>query len=288
MEILEKLKVLDVLNILENKIDHLSSRMEHLSSTCHSNTNSVTDTHFAPTPPLTVSTGHHGGHSASSHRRQNEITKGVPHALPNVASMAEDHYQYASPTHQMLAWPAIQEHLSTVQLKCPTRDLKSVALEGTAIALGAQFSMDHTIPVSLQNGDNFNPAPVAASISMLGLDWDVMQTLSKAYFDTLNLLHPILDRHTFLTQTLPSLFKNGADHRLSSTIAFLVFALGEIALGNYRGAPINTHGGRPSGVRGGSKSHPPGIALFNEARKRLGFSVTETSLETVQAYTLAR
>lgn len=287
MEILDKLKVLDVLNVLENKIDHLSTRMEHLSATCHPNTNSVTATHFAPTPPLTVSTGHHGGHCATSHRPQNGITKSVPHALPNVGSMAEDHYQYVSPTHQMLAWPAIQEQLSTIQLRCPTRDLKSVATEGPVIALGAHFSMDHIIPVSLHNGDNFNSAPVAAPVSVFELDWDIMQTLSKAYFDTINLLHPILDRHTFLTQTLPSLFKNGVNHRLSSTIAFLVFALGEVALGNYRGAPINAHGERPSGIRGGSKSHPPGIALFNEARKRLGFSVTETSLETVQAYTLA-
>ena len=284
VEILDKLKVLDVLNVLENKIDHLSSRMDHMSATCHPNTNSITATHFAPTPPLTISTGHHGAPPASSHRSQD----GMSHALPNIASLAEDHYQYVSPSHQMLAWPAIQNHLSAIQQKCHTRDLKSVAIEGPAIALGAHFSMDHTIPMSMSNGHNFNPAPVSAPIATFGLDWEIMQTLSKAYFDTINLLHPILDRHTFLTQTLPTLFKNGVDHRLPSTIAFLVFALGEVALGNYRGAPINAHGGRPSGMRGGSKSHPPGITLFNEARKRLGFSVTETSLEMVQAYTLAR
>ncbi|KAK3355790.1 hypothetical protein B0H65DRAFT_58038 [Neurospora tetraspora] len=294
VEILDKLKVLDVLNVLENKIDHLSSRMDHLSATCHPNTNSITATHFAPTPPLTVSTGHstgiHGVHPAVAHHRSPEgLSNGVPHALPNIASLTEDqgHYQYVSAAHQMLAWPAIQGHLAAIQPKCPTRDLKSVATECPAIALGAHFSMDYTIPISLQNGDNFNPAPVSAPISAFGLDWDIMQTLSMAYFDAINLLHPILDRHTFLTQTLPTLFKNGVDHRLQSTIAFLVFALGEVALGNYRGAPINAHGGRPSGMRGGSKSHPPGITLFNEARKRLGFSVTETSLEMVQAYTLA-
>ncbi|EGO52276.1 hypothetical protein NEUTE1DRAFT_125788 [Neurospora tetrasperma FGSC 2508] len=294
VEILDRLKVLDVLNVLENKIDHLSWRMDHLVATCHPNTNSTTTaTHLAPPPPLTTSTGHsvgiHGVHPAVAHHHSPEgLSNGGPHALPNIASLTEDHYQYVSAVHQMLAWPAIQGHLATVQPKCPTRNLKSVATDGPAMALGAHLPMDHTIPISVQTGENYNLGPVSAPISAFGLDWDIMQTLSKAYFDTISLLHPILDRHTFLTQTLPTLFKNGIDHRLQSTIAFLVFALGEVALGNYRGAPINAHGGRPSGMRGGSKSHPPGITLFNEARKRLGFSVAETSLEMVQAYTLAR
>ena len=293
VEILDKLKVLDVLNVLEDKIDHLSSRMDHLSATCHPNTNSGTATQFVPTPPLTISTGHssgiHGTHPAVAHHRSPEgLFDGVPHEPPNVASLTENHYQYVSAAHQMLAWPAIQAHLSAIQPKCLNRDLKSIAREGPAIALGSHFSGNHTIPMSLQDGDNFNPAPVLAPLSAFGLDWDIMQTLTKAYFDTVNLLHPILDRHSFLTQILPTLFKNGVDHTLTSTIAFLVFALGEVALASYRGPPINAYGGRPSGMRGGSKNHPPGITLFNEARKRLGFSVTETSLETVQAYTLAR
>ncbi|KAK3498664.1 hypothetical protein B0T13DRAFT_272890 [Neurospora crassa] len=293
VEILDRLKVLDVLNVLENKIDHLSWRMDHLVATCHPNTNSTTTaTHLTPPSPLTTSTGHsvgsHGVHPAVAHHHSPEgLSNGGPHALPNIASLTEDHYQYVSAVHQMLAWPAIQGHLATIQPKCPNRNLKSVATNGPAMALGAHIPMDHTIPISVQNGEDYNLGPVSAPISAFGLDWDIMQTLSKAYFDTINLLHPILDRHTFLTQTLPTLFKNGIDHRPQSTIAFLVFALGEVALGNYRGAPINAHGGRPSGMRGGSKSHPPGITLFNEARKRLGFSVAETSLEMVQAYTLA-
>lgn len=267
--------------------------MDHLSATCHPDTNSINTTHFAPTPPLTISTGHSSGiHSVHPtvphHRSPDGLTNGVPQTLPTIASLTEDHYQYVSPVHQMLAWPAIQDHLAAIQPKCPARDLKSVTNEGPAIALGAHFSGNHTIPMSLQTGENFNPAPVSAPISAFGLDWDIMQTLTKAYFDTINLLHPILDRHTFMSQTLPTLFKNGVDYKLTSTIAFLVFALGEVALGNYRGAPINAHGGRPSGMRGGSTEHPPGMMLFNEARKRLGFSVTETSLEMVQAYTLAR
>lgn len=117
-----------------------------------------------------------------------------------------------------------------------------------------------------------------------------MQRLSKAYFDTFNLLFPILDRQFFMSDTLPSLFNRGFGQGITSTIAFLVFALGEVAIAGTEGLPIHvhSHNGRPSGIRGGSKGEPPGLDLFNEARKRMGFNLTECSLENVQIFALAR
>jgi hypothetical protein len=66
-----------------------------------------------------------------------------------------------------------------------------------------------------------------------------------------------------------------------------VFALGELAIEGSRGTPISSEKNRPSGVRGGSSQKPPGLALFNEARKRIGFVLTGCDLENVQIFSLA-
>lgn len=79
----------------------------------------------------------------------------------------------------------------------------------------------------------------------------------------------------------------GFDGDTDSVIALLVFALGELAIEGSRGTPIGVHNGRPSGLRGGSLRRPPGLALFNEARKRIGFVLTECDLENVQIFSLA-
>lgn len=131
-------------------------------------------------------------------------------------------------------------------------------------------------------------ALTALPITMSDLNWDTMQRLSKAYFDSFNLLCPVLDRHSFLSSTLPSVFSEGFSQDMASTIAFLVFALGEVALTGSSGPPVHANNGRPSGVKGGSKDIPPGLDFFNEARKRMGFNLTDCSIENVQIFLLAR
>ena len=86
---------------------------------------------------------------------------------------------------------------------------------------------------------------------------------------------------------MASVFNDGFDGSISSTLAFLVFALGEVAIAAVQGPPISVFNGRASGIRGGTAKHPPGLALYNEARKRMGFTLTECSLENVQVYALA-
>jgi len=138
------------------------------------------------------------------------------------------------------------------------------------------------------NAKAHHSAPGIPRIISTQLDWDNMQRLSKAYFDSINLLYPILDRQSFFSETIPSLLNDGFDHGISSTIAFLVFALGEVAIESSAGHPIHVHNGRPSGIKGGSIDQPPGLALFNEARSRMGFNLTECSLENIQVFALAR
>lgn len=61
----------------------------------------------------------------------------------------------------------------------------------------------------------------------------------------------------------------------------------ELSFENSPGKPIDVVDGRPSGVRGGSRIRPPGLAIFNEARKLMGFVSTGCELENVQIFSLA-
>jgi hypothetical protein len=96
-----------------------------------------------------------------------------------------------------------------------------------------------------------------------------------------------MDRQTFLLQTLTRVHFEGFDGDTDSVIALLIFALGELAIEGTLGHPIEVYKGRPSGIKGGTATNPPGLVYFNEARKRMGFLITHCSLETVQIFSLA-
>ena len=96
-----------------------------------------------------------------------------------------------------------------------------------------------------------------------------------------------MDRQNFLCDTLAKVHSEGFGGDTDSVIALLVFALGELAQQGLEGDSIDTYNGRPSGLRGGNLEKPPGLALFNEARKRMGFILTDCDLENVQIFSLA-
>ncbi len=126
-----------------------------------------------------------------------------------------------------------------------------------------------------------------ARLTFPQLSREMMHTLANTYFDTFNLLYPFMDRQNFMSDTLTRVQSEGFDGDSESVIALLVFALGEVAIDGSRGKPIEQDkNGRYSGVRGGSILKPPGLAFFNEARKRIGFVLTGCELETVQIYSL--
>ncbi|KAK4231456.1 hypothetical protein QBC38DRAFT_465745 [Podospora fimiseda] len=90
-----------------------------------------------------------------------------------------------------------------------------------------------------------------------------------------------------MTETLPSVFSQGFGASSATTVALLVFALGEAAHAGFDGRPIHMVEGHASGMRGGGAHLPPGLVWFNEARRRMGFQYTEVKLENVQIFALA-
>ncbi|KAK5149740.1 hypothetical protein LTS14_010661 [Recurvomyces mirabilis] len=123
----------------------------------------------------------------------------------------------------------------------------------------------------------------ASSVVFPTLGVQQIQELSDAYFNTFNVLYPVLNREAFMNSTVARLLRDGyGDGDSGSVLALLVFALGAVAVDGVFERPISVVNGQPSGFRGGTVDHPPGLALFNEARRRLGFIWTQCTLENVQ------
>jgi hypothetical protein len=201
-------------------------------------------------------------------------------------------YRHASASHKILTWPAIQQLLFQA-LPSNVGSLKGLEQEGSAFIIQIQEGTP-----KLAIDDSLQDRPFVAMQSQASrtsgskrtifprLTRDIMHQLATAYFDTFNLIYPFMDRQNFISETLTKAHTEGFDSDPDSVIALLVFALGELAIDGSRGNPIEVYKGRPSGVRGGTASKPPGLALFNEARKRIGFVLTEYDLENIQIYSL--
>jgi hypothetical protein len=193
----------------------------------------------------------------------------------------------------MLIWPAIQQLLLQA-LPSNIGDLTSLEQEGSAFIIRIQegtpkLSQDEALQDRPFVGMQSQATRVTggARITFPGLTREIMHQLATAYFDTFNFIYPFMDRQNFISDTLTKVYTEGFNGDTESVIALLVFSLGELAIEGSRGNPIEVYNGRASGVRGGTASKPPGLALFNEARKRIGFVLTECDLENVQIYSLA-
>ena len=202
-------------------------------------------------------------------------------------------YRHASAAHKMLIWPAMQQ-LFLQAMPSNIGDLKILEQDGAAFIVqieeGApQLSLEEALAerpfVGMQS--QATRAAGGARTTFPLLTRDIMHQLATAYFNTFNFIYPFMNRQNFLSDTLSKVQTEGFNGDTDSVIALLVFALGELALEGYHGTPIEKYKGRPSGVRGGTASKPPGLALFNEARKRIGFVMTDFELENVQIFSLA-
>ena len=116
---------------------------------------------------------------------------------------------------------------------------------------------------------------------------DIMHKLVTASFDTFNFIYSFMDKQNFILDTLTTAYTERLGNDAGLVVVLLVFALGELAIEGSRGNLIKVHKGRSSGVKGGTASKPLGLALFNEARKWIGFVLPDLDLENVQIYSFA-
>ncbi len=271
-------EILDRLKILEGKVDRIPIRapvptgfgpLQHPPSSQPSFNTGVESNSYS-TPSLRLS--------------EQPSPSGVGKSPP---------YRHASAAHKILTWPAIQQLLLQV-LPSNIGDLKNLDQEGSAFIVRVQTGLP-SLPLDESLRDKpFVGMQTQATrtsggprITFPALTRDAMDRLATAYFDTFNFLYPILNRQDFMSDCLSKVVSEGFDGDVVSVIALLVFSLGELAIEGTHGKPIAEYRGQASGVRGGSASRPPGLGLFNEARKGLGFVITQCELENVQIFSLA-
>jgi hypothetical protein len=197
----------------------------------------------------------------------------------------------------MFSWPVVQQRLENTRPwlqghgndERPTTlfELQSQAppLSVDGIESIETIGVNDKMPLNLQLQVPSSSANLPLSSS--AINWETMERLSKAYFDSFNLICPVMDRQHFNNNIIDVLIRDGFDEQMPTTLACLIFALGEVALSTSTLPPITGYKSRASGVKGGSLDRPPGLAFFNEARKRMGFSLSECSIENVQMFALA-
>ncbi|KAI8649390.1 Zn(2)-C6 fungal-type domain-containing protein [Fusarium sp. Ph1] len=174
--------------------------------------------------------------------------------------------------HQVLFWPAIQSALpESVKLLCQVNGPNySTRLEASRPNLQLPTSSD------LQS-DWLSCLSVAT-----------LKELSDVYFSTFNLANPILDQKTYFQRTLGVAIDGNFGICIESCIVLVVMALGVIgqkALVEGGFSAATTPG--TSGLAGVQDGDMPGLAFFNEARKRLGFLTCDQGLQACQFYLLS-
>ncbi|PQE04637.1 hypothetical protein CJF30_00004405 [Rutstroemia sp. NJR-2017a BBW] len=271
-------EILDRLKSVEVKVDRLSSRPQPSGS--------APPQQSPPNQPPFNASG-----QADYRTPFPTLHTSAPSPANNLSRATE--YRHTTATHKILYWPAIQEILVQAD---PTLadDLKDFEKEGSSFIVRMQNGQP---PLSLHEGLSkktfvgmqSQAARVAGGtrITYPALTRETMHRLASAYFDTFNFLYPFMDRQSFFSDNLNKVYTEGFDGDKESVIALLIFALGELALESSHGAPISTSNSRPSGVRGGEPYKPPGISLYNEARKQIGFVMSGCELENVQIFSLA-
>ncbi|TKA51528.1 hypothetical protein B0A49_12065, partial [Cryomyces minteri] len=264
-------RILETLQRLENKFDRMSA---------NTSSQSGQDLSSAISPSSQQSSL-----STSLERDQRRGTnRGADETLP---SEIQKSYQHLTAAHKILLWPYIYIHLLNSGIKAAD-DLQFVLQDGTPWFIQQELSKHpNVLPYDVRIPSLSLPGPrdstVSPRVTFPSLSYEHMHRYTNHYFNAFNVLYPILDREQFVSETLPTVTKTGfGDGDYPSVIALLVFALGKAAeLGTY-GEPINVENGIASGIRGGSLENPPGIEIFNEARRRLGFVMSQCNLENVQ------
>lgn len=106
---------------------------------------------------------------------------------------------------------------------------------------------------------------------------------STTYFNTFNVLSPLLDLDVFMDGAVTRFQRHGYMYDdPKGVLVLLVFALGQLAMEGVLARPTSVSGGEYSGFRGGSITASPGLDLFNEARRRIGICDTQCHLDNVQ------
>jgi hypothetical protein len=197
-------------------------------------------------------------------------------------------YQHLTAPHKVVLWPSIYTHLINSGIQAAS-DLKHILHDGTPWFVRQEMKKH---PLSLPTDPGLPSHRLGYPSSKEGYSKryafstftiQQVQEYTDAYFDTFNVICPILDYDFFTNEVVARLAREGyADGDPQSVVALMVYALGQLAIEGVFGSAISSKDDVPSGFRGGTAERPPGLEIFNEVRRRLGFIMTTCTIENVQ------
>ncbi|KFY03937.1 hypothetical protein O988_01116 [Pseudogymnoascus sp. VKM F-3808] len=249
------------------QIPQVVDRLEGMTGESSSDSVSRLDTRTFPTPPVS--------------------TRAATVASADAPSTFPISHENNIEARKLIMWPTIRSLLKDELV--PTSLLDSINDGGEKWLTKISNEFTSELPVD-------EPASFAFVGSSISSDWDptalhltreTVEELSQAFFRSFHCMYPILDSHHYYTVTLAQAYQcSFAEHDLSSTLVFLVLALGSVAQLGISGDSIQDDNGQPTGVRGGTPERPPGLAYLNEARRRLGFVMTRMNFTVLHCLIL--
>lgn len=192
----------------------------------------------------------------------------------------------------LFSWPAIKKILDQ-QFTGNAEILSLFRVRGLRLlkVLGEQKSVyrlpvTRALPAAAPGESTTTTSTAAESPIVIGLpSLNEVREYSAIYFSLYNPLIPILSPGKYFSHTLPRAIGTGfVDGGIASIIVLLVAALGQCAKERTPGVPS-----RRKSAEGKHDAilQPPGLELFNQARRCMGFEITEYTLEHVQMFSLA-
>jgi hypothetical protein len=206
--------------------------------------------------------------------------------LQAYGSLERNSQSHISVSHKVLLWPAVICHMWDSGVPAvASKDLQSIARLGSPWLLQREISKHRgKLPCNVRI---LCSTSNSESVVFPALTVERVDEYSSAYFNTFNVLLPLLDPDIFMSGAVARLLREGyKDDDLEGVLALLVFALGQLAIEGVVGRPTSACNHESSGFRGGTIEQPPGLALFNEARRRIGMANTQPCLEYVQVMLL--
>ncbi|KAL4863336.1 hypothetical protein BDV12DRAFT_177579 [Aspergillus spectabilis] len=249
--------LLRILGRLESKLDNISLK----SATGHS-PHAVNLPPYEYPPPATYI-------SSAAH----EVVEGVPN-YPHSTVIPWS-------AHQLIAWkpvlPMLPDAIQLILNECGIDYSTELELKRPRLPLGP-------MPGTKDDTDSLGELSIS-----------LVRELCDSYFSTFNLAHPVVDRTFYLRHTLPTAIHGEFGYDVESCVVLVVMALGCWAKrGLTEVSEYGTQGRRLS--RGSmSQEYPspnldgtvPGLAFFNESRKRIGWLINDNCIQSCQYYLLS-
>lgn len=221
-----------------------------------------------------ASAGLYAQQLANIYETVSSVNLGTPQVPDNITAL-----------RQVLAWPKVSATIVTFAPASVESQTAALLFQKTPWSWVQQLEvLKHPEPLP-RDGNGGAPMAfgfVEANSTVSSLTVEIMRTYSNVFFATFGRIWPqVISNAEFEASIMSAVVTSGFDRTINQAItvtALLIFALGKAAMDFTFG---NTaHPG--SGARGGIRDSPPGLDLFNEARRRFEDMATQTNIEHIR------